>query len=170
MLLRRARSAVVVCFLTLVCIALAPVSNGFAQMSDGALVRKLTDLTARKGYKDTPMGQNACKYLALPDDDRRGCKASQHLYEDKDGYTHAINVLRNKTDMFIAKLNKQATDIYLVDKDGRLKRFAFRRGYGSQAAWSNKPIDDPDVIGGFNSELQYWRAKLPELQREPDRK
>jgi hypothetical protein len=152
--------------LVLVWIAFALPSNALAQASDSALIRKLADLTVRKGYKDFLDFAPICSILGLADDGR-GCRVYHAPYDGKDGYFHSISVdkRRDAIHIFIVKLNENSADAYLVGRDGMVSRFAFRtevHNRDGSRIWATKPIE--------NSELAFWRARLAELEAEPDRK
>jgi hypothetical protein len=134
---------------------------------------KYVELTKRKGFKDFPIGRRVCIVFGLPDDGK-DCVAYQAPYTER-GYTHGFNVVErpNTPNVYIilglVPTNPKAvpaSQVYLVSLDGRLLAAAvlWRRG----EEWSRISIvPSPD---GYESEVAYWRAKVSELEGEPDRK
>jgi hypothetical protein len=154
--------------------ALVPASDARAQGQDGALIRKLAELTVRKGYKDFTAFAPLCSILGLPNDGH-SCRMYHAPYDGKDGYSHSISVekRRDAVHIFIVKINENNADAFLVGRDGVLLRFAFRteaRNTDGSRIWATKSIEDAGVKESYNSELAFWRVRLAELEAEPDRK
>jgi hypothetical protein len=164
--------------LVALCAPLWTVPAAIAQtsLSDQQLVARLVDIVRRKGDKDYPLGK-VCGNLGL--EGIGSCLVYQSGYVGtetnsvmKDDNGHAFNFYTDpKTQglhIIVFKTNPRYGEFYLIDLDASLLRAAKREGKGADAVWS--PLQNEQAATGYAGELRYWRAQLPVLQREPERK
>ncbi len=160
-------------FIGLSCGASFSSQSAFAQtkQTDADLIRKLDQLTRRKGYKSFAIGETTCRGLGLqPIGD---CEVFQAPYGDyqKPGGAHAFNTFdepgTGQLRIIMFKRVGGTTYAYLAGLDGRLTKAGRRDKFQETDRWAAITVDHART--GFQQELDYWRAKQDELSNEADR-
>jgi hypothetical protein len=147
-----------------------------AHAQESGLIKKLAELTERKGYKDAFLREWICEAFDWSASDCDAQVTFQAPYDEKDGIVHAFDSVRIPGQPLRAVLivhDKRSGYAFWTDPDGTL-RGCLRSQLGDPELneWQGKKssCDETDVRSRFASEITYWRTKLVALENVPDRK
>ena len=176
---QRTKSGILLRILSMLCLAALAVTMNLivlrtviAQQMDQQLIAQLVELTKRKGSKDFAMLATCEKLGVQP---IRQCEVFQAAYDGADGFVHAFNTYVEPrsgiTRIIIFKSDRDKYRIYLTGLDAKfLKAVGRDKKSNIWITLPNNSVSNEELVNGFSAELSYWRAQLPELEKEPDRK
>ena len=147
--------------------------------TDAELVQRLERLVMRKGTKDSVVRVEICEKFAIPlatDLPReQSCLAYGVSFNDPDGFNfHSFTVFRpagtEEVITILSVTNSRGSSFYRFGTNAKLEVVLNERiRPGVCCSWSRIPVGSSDAQNGRTLVLAYWRAKLPDLEKEPER-
>jgi hypothetical protein len=150
--------------------ALAAAASAQAQ-DVGPLVRKLSELAERKGYKAPFIGQ-FCDVFGWYAFECQQQFTFQVSYYDHDGTAHTFNSVRIPNAprrIVLLRHDKRFGMIFLADLDGTLQAIVRLEILApKQFHVVRNSLQDASARKAFADEIVYWRSQQSVLEKEPD--
>ena len=147
--------------------------------TDAELVQRLERLVMRKGTKDSAVRVEICEKFGIPLaiglPREQSCLAYGVSFNDPDGFNfHSFTVFRpagtEEVISIISVTNSRGGSFYRFGTNAKLEVVVSELIQpGVCCAWSRIPVGSSDAQNGRTFVLAYWRAKLPDLENEPER-
>jgi hypothetical protein len=147
--------------------------------TDAELVQRLEQLVMRKGTKDSALRPEICEKFGIPLATGRpreqSCLAYGVSFNDPDGFNfHSFTVFRpagtEEVITIVSISNSRGGSFYRFGTNAKLEVVLNQLIQpGACCSWSRIPVGSSDAQNGRTSLLAYWRAKLPDLEKEPER-
>ena len=147
--------------------------------TDAELVQRLERLVMRKGTKDSAVRVEICEKFGIPLATglprEQSCLAYRVSFNDPDEFNfHSFTVFRpagTEEVISIASVtNSRGGSFYRFGTNAKLEVVVSELIQpGVCCSWSRIPVGSSDAQNGRTFVLAYWRAKLPDLEKEPER-
>ena len=149
--------------------------TGHQEEDSGSVIKRLSELTERKGYKDAPLRDWICEAFDWGMSECRGQLTFQAPYRELNGRLHAVNTVRIKDKppriVFVVH-DKRAGYAFWTDPDGTLRGCLRSKLANQWGEWegAKSSCEEAETKTQFSDEIKYWRTKRAELEKLPDRR
>jgi hypothetical protein len=133
----------------------------------------------RKGTKDSAVRVEICEKFGIPLaiglPREQSCLAYRVSFNDPDGFNfHSFTVFRpagtEEVISIVSVTNSRGGSFYRFGTNAKLEVVVSELIQpGVCCSWSRIPVGSSDAQNGRTFVLAYWRAKLPDLEKEPER-
>ncbi len=126
----------------------------------GALIRRLSERTEQRGYKNTPLRPAICESIGWTAADCKTGVTSQ-IPTVADGIVHAFEVTRipsKAARIVILVHDKRIGSFFWTDIDGTLRACLRAQLGGDKVSWVKISCEAPEVLNQFSDEIAFWRT------------
>ncbi len=161
----------------LACMTLPPalVASSAHDQESESLVKKLSELTERKGYKDVSLREWMCEAFDWSKSDCSTQLTFHAPYTELDGSVHVIDSVRipgRPLRVVFVVHDRRSGYAFWTDPDGSLRGCLRLKLVDQWGEWegAKRSCEEAEVKNTFSSEMTYWRTRQVALEKAADRR
>ena len=128
----------------------------------GTLIRRLSERTEQRGYKNTPITPEFCEGLGWTSTDCKTQLTYQIPYRENDRNVHLFEVTRipgKPVRILVLLHDKSIGSFFWTDIDGTLRACGRSQKLADHLSVMKMSCEDREVLNQFSNEIAFWRTK-----------